>query len=667
MRSFFAVCFSLFLGVGICSSQATTLHDASLEFSGVDNPNGQWSYHVGQAFGNPQQPYDTLSVQGIGGDNTWEGPAGAPYHRIGPGLNGHSPFMTRWTVPAGVEAVEAGLSYHQTWEPSRHMRMFIKHNGVNLATMESILPLDNTGATGVWTHFDADGSTGIKFNVSQGDTVDFVVDAYGSQSSNPGVGCTSSFRAWVKEVLVPDGLLTIMSNPGVVTTVSPYVNSIQNIRSGNPMDIGAYPMTDCSNNIRYVFDHWEINSNATIADVNNATTTVTVITPGIAQITAHYTTTQSSFADCGTINASNLNNIIVSPQGPSDGGNFGPETPGTQTAGFAEAFAYAAKNGKKEIFIVGGPNITYNLETTLILPAIENLQVEGGTYTMNFPQTTGDCLVIDDAARTKFRYKFGIVSAPNLTDGSLVSVQPSGSGVLENCGIEIYAIVAQASTNDSVTGLKLNSLNDSKIKVENIEGCNTGIHMVSGNNNALTCSSIVSCDTMLYVEAASNCEVDASFTTGNRPDAVGADIAAGSNNLYNLVWMDAFAQNSGLVLGNQATDNIIKVMNLPLNAMVQTSNPPTNRIIALKSYGFELTTPAMPPSGQFAINDTGFGIVVMITNAGTVSSWSLKDTSGTVSTISASVYTGQSIMLEPGESIRLTYTAVPSWRWRILK
>ncbi len=67
MRSFFAVCFSLFLGVGICSSQATTLHDASLEFSGVDNPNGQWSYHVGQAFGNPQQPYDTLSVQGTAG------------------------------------------------------------------------------------------------------------------------------------------------------------------------------------------------------------------------------------------------------------------------------------------------------------------------------------------------------------------------------------------------------------------------------------------------------------------------------------------------------------------------------------------------------------------------------------------------------------------------
>ncbi|MEZ6047564.1 MAG: hypothetical protein R3C11_18680 [Planctomycetaceae bacterium] len=49
--------------------------------------------------------------------------------------------------------------------------------------------------------------------------------------------------------------------------------------------------------------------------------------------------------------------IVVTPQGPNDGGDFGPHTPGTKTSGLQEAFDLA-KRTTQDVYIAGG-NLTH--------------------------------------------------------------------------------------------------------------------------------------------------------------------------------------------------------------------------------------------------------------------------------------------------------------------
>ena len=311
MKKLIIIVFMALVGSGAYGAVGD-VHSAQAEFSSTNNPNGNWSYHVGQAFAG--FPYDTLSVTGSPGDGMWEAPAGGPYSRIGGGgspadepghvvvalpFGGHSPFMARWTVPAGVAAVEAHLSYCQLYEPTRQMRLHLMKNGFEIAAMDSIQPLDNSGSSYTWTQFSGQESgSGAIMIVNPGDTIDFVVDAHGTDSESPGTGCSSVFTAWIKEINEPPTYdLTVLANPGNITTVTHLGTTTRHV-PGFPTAIEAFPMADCQNSIKYVFDHWEINSNAQIADLNDPSTTFTLLSPANAQITAHYTTAQFISADC---------------------------------------------------------------------------------------------------------------------------------------------------------------------------------------------------------------------------------------------------------------------------------------------------------------------------------------------------------------------------------
>jgi len=50
-----------------------------------------------------------------------------------------------------------------------------------------------------------------------------------------------------------------------------------------------------------------------------------------------------------------LNYIVVTPNGPADGGDFGPGTPGAKTSGLQEAFNRAHEE-VRDVYIVGGGN-----------------------------------------------------------------------------------------------------------------------------------------------------------------------------------------------------------------------------------------------------------------------------------------------------------------------
>ena len=60
--------------------------------------------------------------------------------------------------------------------------------------------------------------------------------------------------------------------------------------------------------------------------------------------------------------------VTVTQNGPDDGGDFGPYTPGTQTSGIQEALNYAALIGAPVLI---GPG-TFPVSTAILLPAIGN-------------------------------------------------------------------------------------------------------------------------------------------------------------------------------------------------------------------------------------------------------------------------------------------------------
>lgn len=79
--------------------------------------------------------------------------------------------------------------------------------------------------------------------------------------------------------------------------------------------------------------------------------------------------------------------VLVTPEGPEDGGNFGPETDGTKTSGTQEALDYAKAN-KKDVYIAGGGlteafkgGVGYQLEETLRIPWNQNWRLNGGGST----------------------------------------------------------------------------------------------------------------------------------------------------------------------------------------------------------------------------------------------------------------------------------------------
>ena len=98
-----------------------------------------------------------------------------------------------------------------------------------------------------------------------------------------------------------------------------------------------------------------------------------------------------------------------------------------------------------------------------------------------------------------------------------------------------------------------------------------------------------------------------------------------------------------------------------LNGYINTpslTNVAPNRVgVNIKSSSYATpTVPSVPASTVPATNNSGFTVLVCI-NGGTISLVSRNGTG--VYSVNASV----AIVLNPGDTIAITYSSVPSWSW----
>ncbi len=389
-----------------------------------------------------------------------------------------------------------------------------------------------------------------------------------------------------------------------------------------------------------------------------------------------------------------LGYLVVSPQGPRDGGDFGPHTSGTRTSGLQEAFD-RAKETTQNVFIIGGnltagrnQGVVYYLDVTLRIPWMQDFQLDGGEYVIQYRPREGDAVVMD--SQMSCHYKFGIISSNSA--GAVLRIQPTAIGpdrfqVVTTTNIHINALVggggawkggkpfADRLNREHAwqgTGLWLDaangSVNDNRIDVMEIVGCRVGLLLTGRcSNNWIDAPFLHLSRTHLQLGTMD----DFARVTGNRiraaidsqgiPGAVGARLF-GTDNLLELSVSQA-SPGHDIVFENTSRNNLVVAGRLP-NGVTNHSTQPTNRIVAARAGGFMVATPRVPQSGHSITNRQCTNVEIMIVRPGSVTAWTLGDAEGNLQPFAAALQTGQSIRLAPGESIRFDYTESPQWRWR---
>ncbi|MGD8749978.1 MAG: hypothetical protein PVG14_01075 [Anaerolineales bacterium] len=400
--------------------------------------------------------------------------------------------------------------------------------------------------------------------------------------------------------------------------------------------------------------------------------------------------------------------VRVTLQGPDDGGDFGPNTPGTRTSGIQEALNYAHASCR-DVYIYGGrgglnesviyTDNVYRLEETLHIPWNQDFRLDGGNYVLSYTRKSGDAVIID--SQMSCRYKFGLIVSKS--DGAAVRIKPHTIGpddftVIETSVFEFPAIV---SYNPEGAGIVLDSsqgpILHSRIIAEETNTEGRGVYLTGSNVARAISQNAISVGFNQQCHASGNCtnlqigDPDCVNVTDNRfemflhaplgvffdqegnrwntpedfdppKEAVGARIF-GQSNLLHLSFYGKRAPGKDLVFEESARDNTVYVFKFP-NGMTNRAKVPTNRIIQNLPPAFNLTSPPIPQSGSGLVNDTCYSVDIMILSPGQVSEWSIMDVHGNQQAFSSGVVTGQTICLDPGEQISLVYTKTPTWCWK---
>jgi len=375
--------------------------------------------------------------------------------------------------------------------------------------------------------------------------------------------------------------------------------------------------------------------------------------------------------------------VVVSPDGPDDGGHFGRNTPGTKTSGLQEAFDYAEAR-RRDIYIVGGAmparftaGAHYELQDTLHIPPMHDFRLDGGEYNLVYPREAGFAVVLDSVRDSHL--KFGKVISHSREGGVAwfrpQTPGPDGVAAIRGCSIEFGAALGGggAIPGEGVRGHGTGILFDSshgdiegnRISSIEVVGCDRGLHMkgpnVRNNEIQVLWSHINTTHLRLGDPGAApshnRITMDAMDSEGMR-GGVGADVF-GANNLLTLtsVRMDP---GRDLVFEPDARANLVVAIDLP-NGFTNLAITPTNRIVPCWPVGFEVETPSVPRSGETVSNRNPYRVEVILVEPGDVAGHAVDG-----QPVPVASFAGQRVVLDPGQNIALDYQHAPAWRWRAL-
>jgi len=416
--------------------------------------------------------------------------------------------------------------------------------------------------------------------------------------------------------------------------------------------------------------------------------------------------------------------VHVTLNGPDDGGDFGPNTPGTRTSGLQEALNFAHENCR-DIFVHGGRgglhggklymDNVYMLNETLNIPWSQDFTVYGGNAIWAYRKPHGDAIVID--SQMNCRYKLGLivsesdgaavriqphspgpddfvlVTASRFDFSAVVSKHPQGAGIVldSSYGPILHCTVFAEETNTRGKGVYLtgNGLKETDTS-HVVPSYRTSPHSIRANTiNVMynqqqhasgDCTNLwvgdPGSDNVQHNRIHMHCYgprgayFDEALRKWRVPevyeaptDTYGARIF-GQDNILSLSFQGKRSKGNDLVFEEDARNNRVQLYNLP-NGFTNLARVPTNRVIPNFPVGYRLETPTFPASGSKQINRTCYSVQVIISDPGHVTEWGIMDAHGTEVRFPSGLFTGQTLLLEPGEQVRFKYNTPPVWVWKM--
>ena len=390
-----------------------------------------------------------------------------------------------------------------------------------------------------------------------------------------------------------------------------------------------------------------------------------------------------------------LGYIVVTPAGPRDGGDYGPQTPNSKTDGLQEAFD-AAKASGRNVYIVGGnlthgknPGVVYFLNETLRIPWMQDFRLDGGEYVIHYRKSSGDAIVID--SQMSCHLKFGLVASN--ADGAVIRIRPRSKGpdrfsVFTATVLHVNALVggggawkggkpfdSKLKDDHDWKGVGLwldgrdGAIHSNQFNVVEAVGCARAILLDEGSTNNWLKATFLHLS-RVHVQVGTEKAKDVS---NNRieahMDSEGIDAATGVRlfGRQNVLTVSAsrMSVRRDVVFEKSAKDNLVTATLLPAG-ITNLAVVPTNRVVTAKGAGFSVGTPSLPPSGGTVVNRSSRLVEVSFTSAGEVLGWTISDSAGESQAYRGALPVGSTFCLNPGDAIRLDYRVAPRWRWRAL-
>lgn len=391
------------------------------------------------------------------------------------------------------------------------------------------------------------------------------------------------------------------------------------------------------------------------------------------------------------------NQLVVSPNGPEDGGDYGPKTPGTKTSGIQEAFD-AAKAQAKDLYLAGGSwtadktvPVVYNLEETLRIPWMQNFRLDSGHCVLNYTPKTGDAVVID--SQMSCAYRFGLIVS--CASGAVVRMRPTTAGpdrfkVITSTEFVFNALVGgggawpggepyknELDPARKWVGIGLwldatpGAIDANKITVVETVGCGVGLRLSGAvTRNTIEEVNIHLCQDHIEVGGPSDPtprdnRIEAFLDSQGIVPYSGAVVYGDANQL--VLSCRPASKGPDLVFRPSADENLA-IFHSPLRVR-DDSTARTNRIVGAGGAEERVATPAVPPSGAVCRNVHHGPVEVRILDPGEVREWaesSAADADGWIS-FAGPLHSGQSFVLNPGEGVRLVYQRPPGWRWKAIR
>lgn len=133
-----------------------------------------------------------------------------------------------------------------------------------------------------------------------------------------------------------------------------------------------------------------------------------------------------------------------------DTGDFGPQTPGTRTAGWQEALDHCVANAQ-DLYVKGGwggRKAIYNISETIHIPATQDFRIDGGVYVLNWTGVPDDpekdLLVIDSTMNGE--YHFGILVYGGA--GAAMRIRPEHPVPIDGFSVVIETLIVSQGMAD---------------------------------------------------------------------------------------------------------------------------------------------------------------------------------------------------------------------------